>query len=167
MIPDKRKQRLNAFRHATKICCALLLVFGTVYFSVAILPIALNPEGNPELIRHFNTNLLLLNGITLAQILIASLMFGLASKKTGSYPFSRSMAFGSFGLGILFAAQVIVRGLIASSAAKLLFAGDAVMSQLHFAALDVSGLLIALGLIACPFLLMYGRELWIDSDEIA
>ena len=41
------------------------------------------------------------------------------------------------------------------------------MSQLHFATLDVSGLLIALGLIACPFLLMYGRELWIDSDEIA
>lgn len=81
MIPDKRKQRLNAFRHATKICCALLLVFGAVYFSVAILPIALNPEGNPELIRHFNTNLLLLNGITLAQILIASLMSALQAKR--------------------------------------------------------------------------------------
>lgn len=167
MIPDKRRQRLNAFRHAAKICCALLLVFGAAYFAVAVLPIALGARGSPELVRRFNTNLLLLNGITLIQILIASLMFGLASKKAGSYPFSRSMAFGSFGLGILFAAQVIVRGLIASSAAKLLFAGDTVMSQLHFATLDVSGLLIALGLITCSFLLMYGRELWIDSNEIA
>lgn len=167
MIPDKRRQRLNAIRHATKICCTLLLVFGAVYFSVAILPIALNTEGSHELIRHFNTNLLLLNGITLIQILIASLMFGLASKKAGSYPFSRSMALGSLGLGILFAAQVVVRGFIASNAAKLLFAGDAMMSQFHFATLDVSGLLTALGLITCSFLLVYGRELWIDSDEIA
>lgn len=94
-------------------------------------------------------------------------MFGLASKKTGSYPFSRSMALESLGLGILFAAQVVVRGFIASNAAKLLFAGDAMMSQFYFATLDVSGLLIALGLITCSFLLMYGRELWIDSDEIA
>ena len=45
IIPDKCKQRLNSFRHAAKICCALLLVFGAAYFAVAVLPIALGAGG--------------------------------------------------------------------------------------------------------------------------
>lgn len=166
MKPDKRESRLRAFRFASRTCCILLLIFGATYFATAIMPITLNSAEGPELIRQFNTHLLLLNGLTFAQILVTSLIFGLASKRTHNHPFSRSMALGTLGLGILFAFQVIARSLIVSNATKLLFAGNDMTLPVHPATLDVSGLLIALGLIACSFLLMYGRELRVDSEEI-
>lgn len=167
MKPDRRVPSLRHFRLVSRTCCILFAFGAAAHFAFALLPIAESMASQDGIVAEFEARLLSLSAITFAQLLVASFSLGMASRKTCNLPFSGPLAYGALALGILYGIQTAARYFLTLSATELLFAGDTLGASPYIQAVDVSGIIITLGLIACSFLLFYGRELRIDSEEIA
>lgn len=167
MKPDLRNTRLHAFRLACRISCAGLAIGAAGYAIVAVVPLLSQADAVSPLHAALSAHLLALHVLTFAQIVLGALLFGAAGLPGEKSPFSNAFSNSMLVLGVLFAAQAALKPFIVSEACDFLFAGEALKGQAITETLDVSGILIAACFIIGSFLIRYGRELRIDSDEIA
>lgn len=170
--PDYRQQKLKRFRLVARMACIALVILGVAYLfiSMSISQGRTTSIGTPELQKLFSQRTAVLHALTGLQIAGCALL--LLSLSRRSSPFSPWMLRCLVISGVLSVVKALANALAIMWLATLFYAfagpyGPQQLQELALETFDVPSVLLGIVFLVAAAAFSYGRELFIDSEEIA